>query len=347
MGITSDFRDWDVQWLTSRDKESAYDTPLTTSLTGAKGATGLFKGPDLANKVPEVITDAEQIGRGHEFPDGQVIHSWHTELSRQWDASLFWTLWAFAFAMGTDTITGAGPYTHTLKFMDENAVGMQPPSATIVEKVPGVTNLSFRKFTGMCVNEVTLSAQGKNRAQLAASLIGSGRTAAASETFPGNVSDSYLRGAFVDMTVNAVNLRDYIKGWSVKVSNNLLADDGYVYNNVAADAGLYRTRLFIGKRMVELALTLLAPPSATINFESLLDNQTNAPVVITASVDATQLVRLTLSNFKFTGIPKGIDNGQVIYNLSGTALFTSADAGPLKVEVIHSTEAAALLAAGT
>lgn len=349
MPITSDFRDWDVIWLTSRDREATYGTPLTASLTGAKGATGLFKGPDLVNRVPEVITDEDQVGRGHEFPDTQVIHSWSSELSRQWDASLFWTLWAFAFAQGAASISGAGPYTHTLKFMDENSAGMQLPSASIVEKVPGVGgNLSFRKFSGMCVNEVSIGASGKNRLQLGMQLVGDGREVnPATETFPASIADTYLRGSFVDMTINAVNLRDYIKSWSLKVNNNVMADDGYVYSGVAADAGLYRQRLFFGKRSVELAMTLLAPPSATINFESLLNAQTNAPVIITANADATQLVRFTLSNYKFIAIPKGSDNNQIIYNLSGNALFTSADAGPLKTEVILNGESAVLLGSGT
>lgn len=340
MAITSDFRDWDVQWLTSRKKESPFGTTVgDVDLTRA----GLFKGPDMGTHTPEIITDEEQVGRGHEYPDGQVINSWSSELSRQWDATAFWTHWAFAFAMGTDAVVGAGdPFTHTHKFMDENTDGTQMPSATIIEKVNGVTTLLNRKYFGMCVNELTLSAQGKNRLQLSMSLIGNGKVGTNALAIPSVVADEYFRGSNVDFTVGGISMKDYVKAWSLKISNNLMADDGYVFSDTT-DLGLYRTRILFGKRKVEFSMTLLAPPTGTLDIQSFLENQTNAPVIVQAYGDsAIHYVKLTMSNYKFVAVPKGSDNNQIVFNVSGTPLFTTADNGPLKVEVNNSIALAAL-----
>lgn len=347
MPITSDFRDWDVQWLTSKDKEATYGVALTTSLSGANGRSGLFKGPDFAERTPEIITDEEQAGRLTDFSKSQVIHSWDSKISRTWDASIFWTAWCFAFAMGTDAVVGSSPnVTHTAKFMDENVAGSQLPAASIIEKIAGVTTLQQRKYAGMCVSEVTISAQGKQRLQLAASLVGSGRAVTDATAIPTGVVEEYLRGSNVDFTLNAINLKDYVKGWSIKVSNNPLLDDGYVLG-ASGDLGLYRERIFFGKRMVEVALTVLAPPTATIDIQTLMENQTNAPIVITAVGDSTaHSAKFTVSNFKLNAVPKGSDNNQIIYNISGTAQYNAADTGPLKVECILD-EAGAFLSNGT
>jgi len=308
---------------------------------------GLFKGPDMGERIPEIITDEEQIGRGHDFPDSQVIHTWSSQMTRTWDASVFWVGWAFAFAMGTAAVAGAvDPWTHTLKFMDENVDGTQLPSATIIEEIVGVSSLLNRKYTGMCVNEVTLTASGKGRVQLTCSLVGNGQVAVNALAIPAiTPADEYLRGSNVDMTVNAVNLKDYIKGWSLKISNNLMLDDGYVLGT-AGDFGKFRERMFFGRRSVELALTILAPPTATLDFQALMEAGTNAPVVITCSTeDVNHDVTLNIDNYKFTATPKGSDNNQLIFNVAGNAFWTAADQGPLEVITNDAVDLAHLAAA--
>src|SRR5437016_8319732 len=64
--------------------------------------------------------DEQMANKGHQWPTLKIPTQTLTAFDATWDVDSFLAGWLMAFALGSVTVTGAGPYTHTFKFLQSS-----------------------------------------------------------------------------------------------------------------------------------------------------------------------------------------------------------------------------------
>jgi len=222
-------RDVAIKTAFSTKKQSAYGTKLAD--VDIDKAHPLHGSENIENPF-EKFDDAEQFGKGHEFPTYQKNLTADSRVSRSADASSFLLGWVMAFGCGKittsqpDSSGSPNVYEHEIKPMniDDPTVGKQLPVTTIVEEITSFKKLLFRD---MLVSEFTISGELKKQLQLAFSLIGSGHYENSTLTMPGLTSVSFLKMPGVSFTVGTKNFSPELLNFSFGFKNELAEDLGY------------------------------------------------------------------------------------------------------------------------
>lgn len=331
-------RDYDVQWAFATKKQSAYGTPVADEDLDFSYP---FKGPDILERDPTVVTDEDKMGDGHEWETQQITEYWNAKLKRSFDLTSFMAAWVATYGLGAVSsalVSTSLAYQHTCKFSDPDVDSHQLPIATVVEKLSSGIK---RKIRDLVVADFTISGEGKNRLQLEMNLMGSGHKETSALSLPALTLGTFLRMSALQFEIGVasseVDVSTRLRKWSLKVNNNLLEDDGY-----HPGSGQYRGRCLYGKRTVEFNFTLEMDTSALVELTHL-ENSQELKAIITVQdtlIEETfyNEMIITIPKLKYRMVPVTIENGKQVFNVECNVFYDSGLGGPLEIKVTNTQE---------
>jgi hypothetical protein len=215
----------------SKNKQAAIATANTAGgMWRLNKLNSSFGGPKLITE-----TDAEEYGKGHEFAENVFRMSWDVQGQIEKYLSAEFACWAFAFALGKVTPTGADPnYIYTITPLDPVADGIELPYFSFVEQIrPGASAVLDRMSVGCAIQDLTLtiaSGPGRANAKLVVNYVGSGkRTKPSTITIPAATAEKLLASASLALSIKGVNYVTAKTIVSLELSwkNNIRLEDGF------------------------------------------------------------------------------------------------------------------------
>ena len=251
-------RAFDVTWLFSTKKESAYGTALADANLSRRVTAARV---EVGKQTKLFRSDLDRAGKGHEFATELEETARDLRRSSTFDASSLTLAWVAAFALGKVATSQPNPggnptaYDHLFTFADP-AVSKHAPTTTVYEELTADLK---RRLVSLACNDFALTGRAREPVELRAAWIGSGATSdgAYAGSLPALTPQSFFLGADADILFGPqgapVSIKDRVLDWSVSVTQNLEAELGYY-----PGSGKFRGRLWYGPRRVSATLTLFA-----------------------------------------------------------------------------------------
>src|SRR5579864_5493119 len=148
------------------NKQNAYQTPVAAAAYVSRPRT---PGTSFASITPTFYSDEQLSNKGHQFPTTKQRTMQATTFDGTWDVDNFLAGWLFAFAMGSDTVSGAGPYTHLFKFLQSTN---QMPVTTLLHQD---TNDVIYQLPDMVISDLQITGKDSGPIQAQFKMVGSGK----------------------------------------------------------------------------------------------------------------------------------------------------------------------------
>jgi len=312
-------------------------TDIATANTGA----GMWRfgklNAALANPKLNTENDAEEYGKGHEFPTQSFQTSWDVSgtLEKYLGAEI--AAWAMAFGLGKVVKSGATPnFTYTCTpLMPANGDAAELPYFSFVEQIrPGAGVVLDRMAVGCVVEGWTIaigSGPGRANSKITIEFAGSGKmTEPSSIVMPAATAEKLLPSASLALTIDGVdyvsnkNIVSLETGWK----NNVRMDAGFYPGSgfqTAGDAtsGAIRGRLEFGNRQGTLRFTARFENGSTELTK--LKNQTTGTAVISLAYDANNSLEITWHKVSFATAEVGETDGVVTVAVECLPMFDAAN----------------------
>ena len=259
----------------------------------------------LANPKLATENDAEEYGKGHEFPTATFKTAWDVGATLEKYLSAEIGSWAVAFALGKVVKSGAGPYVYTCTpLMPAAGDAAELPYLSYVEQIrPGGGVVLDRQAVGLAVEgfQITVgSGPGRANSKISVELVGSGKVidSATGITMPAATTEKLLPSASLTLSINGVdyvtnkNIVSLETGWK----NNIRMDAGFFPGSgfqTAGDGstGAIRGRLEFGNRVGNLKFVARFMNGS--DEYTKLKAQTTGTAVVTLAYDANNSLQLT------------------------------------------------------
>jgi len=291
----------------------------------------------LANPRLNTETDAEEFGKGHEYPTKVFKTSWDVSGTIEKYLSAEFAAWVMAFGLGKVVKSGTTPnFTYTCTpLMPANGDAAELPYFSFVEQIrPGAGVVLDRMAVGCAVESWTLavgSGPGRANSKLTVEFVGSGKlTEPSAITLPAATAEKLLPSASLAVTINGV---DYVKNKNIisleaTGKNNIRLDDGYYPGSgfqTAGDgsSGAIRGRLEFGNR--EFGLKFVARFANGSGELTKLKGQTTGDAVISLEYDDDNLFQLTYPKVAFSVVEIGDTDGRVTVSVECSPLYDSTN----------------------
>ncbi|HUS96799.1 MAG TPA: hypothetical protein VMX97_08685 [Hyphomicrobiaceae bacterium] len=216
----------------------------------------------LATMRLNTESDAEDLGKGHEFATQLYKTSWDVNGTIEKYLSSEAATWAFIFGLGGYTESPAK--TYTIKPLDPVTEGIELPTFSFIEAMRQSGDAVFDRMAVGCAVEgftVTInSGPGRANSKIAIDFVGSGKiTEPSGLVIPEATAEHLLPSASVVATINGAdyvtdkNLVSLEFGWK----NNLRLDSGFYpgsgfQETGVGSSGAIRGRLEYGNRVAFL-----------------------------------------------------------------------------------------------
>jgi len=291
----------------------------------------------LANPKLNTENDAEEYGKGHEFPTQTFKTSWDVSGQIEKYLSAEIAAWAMAFGLGKVVKSGSEPnftYTCTPLF-PATGDATELPYFSFVEQIrPGTGSVIDRMAVGCAVEGWTItigSGPGRANSKITIEFVGSGKvTEPSGITLPASTAEKLLPSASLALTINGV---DYVSNKnlvSVETSwkSNIRLDGGFYPGSgfqTAGDStsGAVRGRLEFGNRQGGLKFVARFDHSSTEL--ATLKSQTTGTAVITLTFDANNSLAITWQKVSFATAEVGETDGIVTVSVECTPLYESSN----------------------
>jgi Phage tail tube protein len=317
----------------SHKKQADYDTEV---IDGDLTVAYPIKSPEPFEEIIKYQGDDEEIGKGHEWKTAQDELSRDARSNLSMDVTSYMAAWALAFGMGSVASAqqaATAAYLHTFKFSDPDTVSLQNPVTSIVEQ-DGAGNKN--KIRSCAVEGVTFSGNMNERIQMAIELIAAGEVASSALAMPALTRGYHLHmsGAQLEFgeSGSLVDMSQRWKNFEASIKNNLKADEGYT-----PGCGLFKSECLFGKRLA--ALNFNVKPSGSTELGHWRNNTAlKAVLTFTGSlIESTYYhsMIMTFENLKIADAKRSYDGDDEVINVTTRPLYTAADAGTLKIEVIN------------
>jgi hypothetical protein len=240
----------------------------------------VFSNPD------ERYNDAGAVGHGTDYATADIRTAWDTAATVKGMGAIdSWALgWMLALIFGTETVTGAGPYTHA--FQINMASALAPCTTIYVEDTADV----HRKYTDMSAKSIQIDIPERGPIQATLDMVGTGKffPGTFSTALPGVLAKSFLLGSDIGVSITAagaaLSMIGRQSGLSFKFSRNTApfksSGDG-----LTAGSNQY------GKLSFGVDLTIMAAPEDDVN--GWYENMTELAVVIATNPGITPAINLS------------------------------------------------------
>ncbi len=267
----------------------------------------------LANPKLATENDAEEYGKGHEFPTVTYKTAWDVNATLEKYLSAEIGTWAVAFALGKVVKSGTTPnFTYTCTpLMPANGDAAELPYLSYVEQIrPGAGVVLDRQAVGMAVESFQISAgsgPGRANSKITVELVGSGKVidSATGITMPAAQTEKLLPSASLTLSINGVdyvtnkNIVSLETGWK----NNIRMDAGFFpgsgFQTVGdGSTGAIRGRLEFGNRQGNLRFVARFMNGS--DEYTKLKAQTSGTAVLTLAYDANDSLELTWQKITYS-----------------------------------------------
>jgi Phage tail tube protein len=320
------------QWKSARNlvlspnAQAVWNTALASDLLTRRQR---FDGSAVLELAQTRRSDIDYAGKGTAFAtDGQVT-MWDTKFSG-WKSELSAYLagWAFAFLMGTDTVTGeASPYTHAFAFDETTRTAV--PTTIFLQDTDDVEY----SCPDMCVNDVTLTINDLGAISVEITMMGTGRQIIGTMgTLPDLPTDAYLLNSDVTPTFGPVGDTAAFTG---RVMSATLKFENQLVVNRGMGAGLYAT--FVRKGNPKFSFTATIAAQETDDIYTLFENDTASALSFAGDSGAAAQISVTYPAVHLKSTKLGFDGDMVVWQLEGdeTTCFDLAGVPPVSVQVIN------------
>jgi hypothetical protein len=251
---------------------------LTTANTAAEIWSLTKTNPALGVVTPNTETDADDIGKGDEFPTTQYPSHLDTAVPIEKYASSEFLAHTFCFATGKASMTGDVGTGIVYEAVPSDPVVncINLPPFTYVEQIRAEPDsVVDRALIGCVVNDFTLamaSGPGRANCKVSANWVGTGRYAAPSMiVIPATIPEHFLNAASATITINGI---DYTLGGGFislefKYDNAVRLPSGFYPGSGEQNGYAVRGRMEYGKRVISLTFVARAS-KGSIEFNNLM-----------------------------------------------------------------------------
>lgn len=326
---------FESQWKSARNlvlsanKQTAWNGAL---LDAALTRRQRFDGAAILELTQTRRSDVAYAGKGTAFAtDGQVT-GWDSKLSG-FKAELddFLAGWMFAFCMGKDTVTGAGPYIHVCTFDESTRTAV--PTTIYMEDTADV----HAYYPDMCVDEATFTFGEIGAVMAEMTMVGTGRwNAGTMVALPARPVNAYLLNSDTVLQLNGTSLLGRHLNTTLKIQNQLVPVR-------APGGGLYP--IFVRKGDPKFSISTTIAAKDVDDIYTLFENDTAVAYDLTTTTGANIVdVSIPVAHLKATKL--GFDKEMVVWQLDGdeTTCFANGVTPPLTATVTN-TVASYLVAA--
>jgi hypothetical protein len=283
---------------------------------------------------PQVETDANDIGKGDEFPTQTFPTSMDTSVPVEKYTSSEFAAWLFCFTTGKATKTAAGTlgFNYVAQPSDPVVNCLDLPPFTFAEQIrPEPDSVIDRAEVGMVIQDWALilaSGPGRANCRMTANFVGTGKVLAPSgiTPFPTVTAEHFLNAASATININGI---DYIANHSfismeLRWANNVRLDTGfYPGSGVDTNGFAIRGRMEYGARVCSLTFVARAAKGSQ-EFLNLI-SQTPGPATITLKgglIETTfyHAVNISIPKCILTAVTNADDNGIVTVNCTATIM---------------------------
>jgi hypothetical protein len=192
----------------------------------------------LSNPKLVVENDAEELGKGHEYPTRTYKTNWDIPGSLEKYLSSEIAAWAMAYGLGKCTPTGTTPnfvYTCIPLYPGGGVDGTELPYFSFIEQIrPGASDVLDRMAVGCAVESWTITigtGPGRANSKIIIEFVGSGKiTDPSGLTIPAATVENLMPAASLAITINGV---DYV------TNKNIVSLETGWKNNLSLDGGFY------------------------------------------------------------------------------------------------------------
>lgn len=291
----------------------------------------------LANPKLNTENDADEFGKGHEFPTQSFQTSWDAGSTLEKYLSAEIAAWAMAFSLGKVVKSGTNPnftYTCTPLF-PANGDAAELPYFSFVEQIrPGAGLVLDRMAVGCAIEGWTISVgsgPGRANSKINVEFVGSGKlTEPSGIVVPAATLEKLLPSASLALAINGVNYVSNKNIVSLETSwkNNILMDAGFFPGSGFqtpgdATSGAIRGRLEFGKRQGTLRFTARFENGSTELTK--LKSQTTGTAVITLTYDANNSLQITWEKVSFATAEVGETDGIVTVAVECLPMYDSTN----------------------
>ncbi len=293
----------------------------------------------LANARFITENDAEELGKGHEFP--AALYKSHIESGphtlEKYLSSEF-AAWMWAFGLGKVVKTGAGPYTYTCTPLSPPTDGDELPYFSYLEQMrPGASDVFDYMLVGCAVRSLRIelaSGPGRANARGIVEFSHSGKkTEPSGITLPAATAEHLLNAYSLACTINGVDYitaKDFVScvmGW-----DNAFRDATDFYPGSGQQNGYQiKGRLELGDRVPSFQFTVRYKNGST-ELAKVRD-LTTGTAVIGLTLDADNSMEVTWQKMGFSVAELGEADGIVTVQVTGLPMYDDTN-GIVSVEVV-------------
>jgi hypothetical protein len=174
------------------NKQNTFLTPVA-----AASYTQRPRNPGTYNAVhtPSFYTDEQMANKGHQWAATKQRIMEDTSFDATMDLDAFLAGWALFFILGTETVTGAGPFTHTMKFLQ--ATNQMPVTSLLCQD----TNDVIFQLSDMAIMDLVISGKESGPLQVQFKMIGSGKKVTGAIALPALSAPLFLYGSDTDIKI--------------------------------------------------------------------------------------------------------------------------------------------------
>ena len=292
----------------------------------------------LANPKLATENDAEEYGKGHEFPTVTYKTGWDVAGSLEKYLSAEMAAWAMSFGFGKVVKSGTNPnfvYTCT-PLIPANGDATELPYFSFVEQIrPGAGVVLDRQAVGCAVESWQIaigSGPGRANSKITVEFAGSGKVidSATGITIPAATVEKLLPSASLTLSINGVdyvtskNIVSLETGWK----NNIRMDAGFFPGSgfqTAGDgsSGAIRGRLEFGNRQGNLKFVARYDNASTEYTK--LKAQTTGTAVIHLQFDANNSLDITWQKMAFSVVEIGETDQILTVSVECSPLYDSTN----------------------
>lgn len=281
------YRETDLRVSMSHKAQTNYATQLAAADLGASGKSfrptaGVMPSPVLilAREGPHAFSGTEDALQGNER---EMLRDLQFPLSFNLNSWLIG--WAAALALGnvSSVQEGAtGHYTHTIKRTNPlGASGTRNAKVTSMyfEAVGPDSGRRKAIFPSLAISQFTLTFRRRELITLAMDFIGSGKEdTATAVTLPSLSTEVLLAGTNMKIEIGnqgggLTDFTERVREATFQVTQELLADLGYIPNAATPSDGKFRSAMRFGRRAGTLTLAIEAARASTDVLTDLLNRQ--------------------------------------------------------------------------
>jgi len=282
---------------------------------------------ELNTPLLNTENDAEELGKGHEFPT--ALFKSHYDLAGRIEKymSSDFAAWVMVFGLGASIKTGTPPnLTYTVTPADPVVDGIELAYFSYLEHIrPGGSDVLDRMAVGCMVSGFTLtvgSGPGRANSKLVADFVGSGKlTEPSGIVMPASTVEKLLPSSSLTLTINGVDYvtNKNIVGLELTWQNNPRLDAGFFPGSGSQDAAAIRGRIEYGDRVLGFKFTARFVDGST-EFTTL-KNLTEGTAVLVLNFDVNNDLTITVHRNTFSVVELGNTDGIVTVEVTCMPLF--------------------------